>query len=112
MLSQIEISRRFTALSDPTRRAIIDQLATGDASVTELAAPFSLSQPTITSHLNVLEQAGLISRRKAAQKRICTLNAQALEPIEHWLTQVGQQWASRMDRLTAYTNATSTDSGD
>src|ERR1700761_6176226 len=73
MLSQATLTARFAALADPTRLAMVQRLAGADLSVSELARPFALSQPTITSHLNVLERAGLIERHKVAQSRICRL---------------------------------------
>jgi DNA-binding transcriptional ArsR family regulator len=102
MLSQQTLTLRFAALADPTRLAIIRRLAGGDLSVSDLAKPFALSQPTITSHLNVLERAGLIERRKAAQRRICRLKPEAVSALTEYLRAIGQQWSARLDRLASY----------
>jgi DNA-binding transcriptional ArsR family regulator len=96
---------RFAALADPTRLAIIQRLAGGDLSVSDIARPFALSQPTITSHLNVLERAGLIERRKLAQSRICRLKAEAVSQVAECLNAIGQQWSARLDRLGSYSEA-------
>ena len=102
MLSQQTLTTRFAALADPTRLAIVQRLASGDLNVSDLARPFALSQPTITSHLNVLERAGLIERRKVAQSRICRLLPEAVSPLAQCLTAIGQQWSARLDRLASY----------
>lgn len=101
-MSQPTLAVRFAALADPTRLAIIQRLAGGDQSVSDLARPFALSQPTITSHLNVLERAGLIERRKAAQRRICRLKPEAVSVLTECLNAIGQQWSARLDRLANY----------
>ena len=89
----------FAALADPTRRAILARLAAGEASVTELAAPFAMSQPAISKHLKVLEQAGLISRRRDSQRRPCRLEAQPLAEATEWLVRYRQFWEASLDRL-------------
>jgi DNA-binding transcriptional ArsR family regulator len=89
----------FAALADPTRRAIIARLAAGEASVTELAAPFSMTQPAISKHLKVLERAGLVARRRDAQRRPCRLDADALRQATEWLEPYRRFWAERYDRL-------------
>ncbi len=89
----------FGALADPTRRAIIARLATGDATVMELAKPFELSQPAISKHLKVLERAGLISRGRDAQRRPCRLEASALADVDRWLARFRQFWDESFDRL-------------
>lgn len=89
----------FAALADPTRRAILARLASGEASVTELAAPFSMSQPAISKHLKVLEKAGLISRSVDAQKRPCRIQVKPLEEANNWLEGYRQLWEGRFERL-------------
>ena len=89
----------FGALSDPTRRAIVARLASGEASVTELAKPFDLSQPAISKHLKVLEHAGLITRGRDAQRRPCRLEASALAEIDRWLERYRRMWEERFERL-------------
>lgn len=101
-MNQSTLSTRFAALADPTRLAIIQRLAGGDLNVSDLARPFALSQPTITSHLNVLERAGLIERRKVAQSRFCRLKANAVSEMAECLDAIGQQWSARLDRLANY----------
>jgi DNA-binding transcriptional ArsR family regulator len=89
----------FAALADPTRRAIIARLVAGEASVTELAAPFAMTQPAITKHLKVLEKAGLVTRRRDAQRRPCRLDAAALRQATEWLEPYRRFWAERYERL-------------
>ena len=89
------------ALADPTRRAILARLAKGDASVTELAAPFAISQPAISKHLKVLESAGLISRGRDAQKRPCRIAAKPLAEVTGWLEQYREIWEANFSRLDA-----------
>lgn len=96
------ISVTFAALSDPTRRAILERLAVGEASVTELAAPFKMSLPAITKHLKVLERAGLIKRSREAQWRPCKLEAKPLQEASDWIEQYRQFWEQSFDRLDAY----------
>ncbi|HEY2473745.1 MAG TPA: metalloregulator ArsR/SmtB family transcription factor [Candidatus Cybelea sp.] len=91
----------FTALADPTRRAILARLASGEASVTALAAPFSMSQPAISKHLKVLERAGLISRGRDAQRRPCRLEAKALSEAAQWLERYRALWEENFRRLDA-----------
>ena len=91
----------FAALADPTRRAILARLATGDASVTELAEPFAMSQPAISKHLKVLERAGLISRGKDAQRRPRRLEPEALQQANAWLEQYRQFWTDSFNALDA-----------
>jgi DNA-binding transcriptional ArsR family regulator len=92
----------FAALSDATRRAIIARLATGDATVLELAAPFDMSLPAISKHLKVLERAGLITRGRDAQRRPCSLRAAALEDVTAWAEHTRRVWEARFDRLDSY----------
>lgn len=89
----------FAALADPTRRAIVARLAKGEATVTELAAPFDMSQPAISKHLKVLERAGLVSRGRDAQRRPCRLEASALREVTDWLERFRELWDARFDRL-------------
>lgn len=89
----------FAALADPTRRAILARLASGEASVMELAAPFDMSQPAISKHLKVLERAGLISRGRDAQRRPCRLEARALKDATEWLDAYRRFWEERFDKL-------------
>jgi DNA-binding transcriptional ArsR family regulator len=91
----------FMALADPTRRAILAQLASGEASVAELAAPFAMSQPAISKHLKVLERAGLISRRKDRQRRPCRLEARPLAEATGWLVGYRQFWEQSFQGLDA-----------
>jgi DNA-binding transcriptional ArsR family regulator len=96
------LSATLSALADPTRRAILARLAQGDASVNDLAAPFSISQPAISKHLKVLEQAGLISRGRIAQSRPCRLEAAPLRDLAGWLETYRRFWDQSFDRLDAY----------
>lgn len=89
----------FMALADPTRRAILARLASGEASVAELAAPFAMSQPAISKHLKVLERAGLISRRKDRQRRPCRLEARPLAEVTVWLVGYRQFWEQSFQGL-------------
>ncbi|AUX34516.1 MULTISPECIES: helix-turn-helix transcriptional regulator [Sorangium] len=89
----------FAALADPTRRAILARLASGEASVTELAKPFAMSQPAISKHLKVLERAGLISRGRDAQRRPCRIEAKPLEDASGWLDNYKRFWEGSYERL-------------
>ena len=89
----------FAALADPTRRAIVARLALGDASVTELAEPFAMSQPAISKHLKVLEKAGLVSRGRDAQTRPCRLEAKRLAQATDWLENYRKLWEAQFERL-------------
>jgi DNA-binding transcriptional ArsR family regulator len=91
----------FAALADPTRRAILARLASGEAPVTELAAPFAMSQPAISKHLKVLERAGLISRGRDAQRRPCRLEPAPLAQATQWLERYRSFWEGSFDRLDA-----------
>jgi DNA-binding transcriptional ArsR family regulator len=92
----------FAALADPTRRAIVARLAGGEATVLELAEPFAISLPAISRHLKVLEQAGLISRGRDAQRRPCQLRTEALRDVSAWADHTRQAWEERFDRLDEY----------
>lgn len=97
-----ELDTTFAALSDPTRRAIVERLADGEASVTELAAPFAMSLPAVSKHLKVLEKAGLISRGRRAQWRPCRLEPEPLKEASEWLEEYRRLWEERLDRLDEY----------
>lgn len=96
------LSRTFAALADPTRRAILARLTTGEASVTELGEPFAMSLPAISKHLKVLERAGLVARGREAQSRPCRLQAAPLQNAMEWLDRCRPFWCSRLDRLPAF----------
>ncbi len=96
------ISLGFAALADPTRRAVLQRLAGGEASVAELMQPFDLSQPTISKHLKVLEEAGLIEIGRHAQRRPRRLNTAGVENLSKWLEDFRQQWDRRFDNLENY----------
>jgi DNA-binding transcriptional ArsR family regulator len=92
----------FSALADPTRRAILQRLAHGVQSVGELAEPFHISAPAVTKHLKVLEDAGLIKRSRIAQKRPCELQAAPLQAAANWIETYRQYWEDHLDRLDSY----------
>jgi DNA-binding transcriptional ArsR family regulator len=94
-----QLSTVFSALSDPTRRAILARLAEGDANVAELSAPFKVSQPAISRHLKVLEEAGLISRRRQATTRFSHLEGEPLREASDWLNRYREYWDESYDRL-------------
>jgi DNA-binding transcriptional ArsR family regulator len=97
-----QLSTTFSALADPTRRAILSRLATGEASVTELAEPFEMSMPAVSKHLKVLEKAGLIARGREAQWRPCRLRAEPLKEVSDWVERYRAMWEERLDRLDDY----------
>lgn len=101
-MSTDTLTHTFSALADPTRRAILTRLADGEASVTELAAPFAMSLPAVSKHLKVLERAGLIERGRAAQWRPCRLRAEPLRDVADWVERYRVLWEERFDRLDAY----------
>lgn len=92
----------FAALGDPTRRAIIERLARGEATVQELSEPFEISAPAISRHLKVLEQAGLISRGREAQTRPCRLDAASLKEIRDWTVEMRRFWDESFDKMDDY----------
>jgi DNA-binding transcriptional ArsR family regulator len=96
------LNKAFSALADPTRRAIIARLASGEATVNELAEPFDLAQPSISKHLKVLESAGLISRGRAAQTRPCRLEVAPLKEVAKWVELYRNLWEERFSRLDAF----------
>ena len=98
------LNATFAALADPTRRAIIARLASGEVSVNDLAKPFAMSQPAISKHLKVLEHAGLISRGRDAQRRPCRLEAKRLAEATRWLERYRRFWEGNFNRLDALLN--------
>jgi DNA-binding transcriptional ArsR family regulator len=96
------LSMTFAALADPTRRAILARLTSGELSVTELAEPFEISLPAVTKHLQVLERAGLVSRSRHAQWRPCKLEAAPLKDASGWIDEYRQYWEASLDRLETY----------
>ena len=101
-MSPDPLSATFAALADPTRRAILARLATGEAPVSALAEPFDMSLPAISKHLKVLERAGLIARGREAQWRPCRLEARPLKAAFNWLEHYRRFWEQSLDRLDAY----------
>jgi DNA-binding transcriptional ArsR family regulator len=99
------LDRTFAALADPTRRAILARLSTGQASVTELAAPFAMSLPAVSKHLKVLERAGLVARGRRAQWRPAELQAEPLHEVADWLADYRRFWEERLDRFDEYLRA-------
>jgi len=96
------LSATLAAVADPTRRAILARLRDGDASVTELAAPFRMSIPAVSKHLKVLERAGLLTRTRDAQWRPCRLRPEALRTVADWIEDYRNLWEARLDRMQAY----------
>ena len=96
------LSATFAALADPTRRAILQLLAEGEASVGELAAPFAISAPAISKHLKVLQRAGLVTQGRARQYRPCRIAPQPLQEAAQWVEQYRRHWEQRLDRLESY----------
>ena len=101
-MSPDPLSTIFSALADPTRRAILARLVSGEASVTELAEPFEMSLPAVSKHLKVLERAGLVARSRAAQWRPCRLQAGPLKDAADWLDHYRRFWEQSLDRLEDY----------
>lgn len=99
MQTQDPLTATFAALADPTRRAMLARLTQGPATVNELAEPFALTLPTVSRHLKVLEQAGLISKQRAAQSRPCTLEIAPLVEADAWMAQYREFFSTRFDRL-------------
>jgi DNA-binding transcriptional ArsR family regulator len=96
------LSATFAALADPTRRAILARLTSGECSVTELAEPFAMSMPAVSKHLRVLERAGLIARRRDAQWRHCRIEAGPIKEVADWAEHYRSIWEQRLDRLSGY----------
>src|SRR2546430_1509353 len=101
MIPSQQLDATFSALADPTRRAILGRLASGEATVMELAAPFEMSQPAISRHLKVLERAGLIERRRDAQRRPCSLEPKPLFEARAWIERCREIWETNYRRLDA-----------
>lgn len=99
-----QLSLTFAALADQTRRAILAKLASGEATVSELAEPFDMTLPAITKHLKVLEKARLITRSRDAQRRPCRLRPEALKVASEWIEQYRQAWEDNFSRLDEYLN--------
>ena len=102
MMQTDRLSTTFAALADPTRRAILARLASGETSVTELAEPFAMSLPAVSKHLKVLERAGLIARGREAQWRPCRIEPGALKQVDDWLGHYRRFWDESLDRLDNY----------
>ena len=101
----------FHALADATRRGMLERLGQGPASVSELAAPLSISLPAVVQHLQVLEQSGLVSTRKVGRVRTCQLEPGALQQVERWVEARRLEWERKLDRLGAYLDETAKDQG-
>ena len=101
-MSPDRLSATFSALADPTRRAILARLALGEASVGELAEPFEMSMPAVSKHLRVLERAGLIAQRRDAQWRRCRIKAGPMKEVSDWTERYRQVWEERLNRLDEY----------
>src|SRR5437016_591126 len=101
-MSPDRLSSTFAALADPTRRAILERLAAGEATVSELAAPFAMTLPAVSKHLKVLQRAGLIERGRQAQWRPCRLDAAPLKEVADWVEQYRLYWEESFDRLDDY----------
>jgi DNA-binding transcriptional ArsR family regulator len=96
------LSTTFAALADPTRRAILSRLLIGECSVSDLAAPFEMTLPAVSKHLRVLERAGLVTQRREAQWRHCSIEAGPLRDVVEWAESYRHLWEGRLDRLDAY----------
>jgi DNA-binding transcriptional ArsR family regulator len=107
-----QLSVTFAALADPTRRAILAQLMTGDATVSELAEPHDISLPAVSKHLKTLERAGLISRGRDAQWRPCRLDATPLREVSNYANRFRRIWEARLDRLEDYLRDLQTGAGE
>ena len=105
-LSAGALDRIFHALSDPSRRAMLERLTRGPASVNELAAPLTMSLPAVVQHLQVLEASGLVKTEKIGRVRSCTLDTSAMSQAERWINDRRTQWERRLDRLAAYLDET------
>jgi DNA-binding transcriptional ArsR family regulator len=104
-----QLDHIFTALADPTRRAVIARLGQGEASVKTLAAPHDMALPSFLKHLDMLERAGLVQSRKDGRVRVCTLHPEAFAPAESWLDQQRGHWSGRIDRLAKLANGLADD---
>ncbi len=102
MVNSQRLDRRFAALADPTRRAIVERLSRGEATVSELATPFDMSLPAVLKHLGVLEEAGLMRSRKVGRVKHCRLEADALAPVATWVEARTAAWSQRLDALARH----------
>jgi DNA-binding transcriptional ArsR family regulator len=109
---QPSLDLMFQALSDPTRRGMVERLARGPASVSELARPFAMSLPAVVQHLAVLEGAGIVRTQKVGRVRTCTIEAGALSRAEQWIHQRRTEWERRFDRLADYLEASQDEDED
>jgi DNA-binding transcriptional ArsR family regulator len=103
------LDRTFHALSDPTRRAMVQRLSSGPASVSELAMPLAISLPAVMQHLQVLEASGIVRTSKIGRVRTCTVEPKMLTLAEHWITQRRERWERKLDRLGDYLDATASE---
>src|SRR5262245_39616010 len=106
------LDRTFHALSDPTRRAMVQRLTRGPASVSELAKPLSVSLPAVMQHLQVLEASGVVTSEKVGRVRTCRIEPKLLSQAERWIAERRQQWERRLDRLADYLEETADDTQD
>lgn len=97
-----ELDVVFHALADPSRRSIVEQLSLGSATVTDLAEPLPMSMPAVLQHLQVLEDSGLVRSRKVGRVRTCSIEVEALQPVDRWIGERRSTWERRLDRLGAY----------
>lgn len=97
-----ELDVVFHALADPSRRSIVERLSRGSATVTDLAAPLPMSMPAVLQHLQVLERSGLVRSRKIGRVRTCSIDPEALQPVERWIEERRAGWERRLDRLGDY----------
>jgi DNA-binding transcriptional ArsR family regulator len=104
-MTNADLNAVFGALADPTRRAILARLASGEVTVNELAEPFAMSQPAVSKHLKVLERAGLIARGRDAQRRPCRLQPEPLKTVADWVAHYEHFWTESFDRLDEYLKA-------
>ena len=109
---QLVLDRCFQALSDATRREIVDRLARGPASVSELARPLSMSLPSVLQHIQVLEEGGLVRSAKVGRVRTCSLNSEGLDRVEQWISGRRSLWNRRLDRLDHYLSGGEPSPGD
>jgi len=96
------LDKTFSALADPTRRAIVSKLTEGEVPIMEIAAPFDMSLPAVTKHIRVLEQAGLVTRRRQGRVRYCRLNAEPMREAAHWLAFYRKFWDAKLDSLADF----------
>jgi DNA-binding transcriptional ArsR family regulator len=109
MQAAATLDRTFHALADPTRRAMVQRLARGPASVSELAKPLSISLPAVMQHLQVLEASGIVKTAKVGRVRTCTVEPKMLTQAEQWIAQRRDQWERKLDRLADYLDATASE---